>query len=468
MNFDHKVISHVQVLAHGFLYLENDSPRWIRTNHEIRFKKDIESFPKSACGVACTVGHVRRYKKDKCCWTCEPCTFPQYQHNETHCNYCVTANDDRPPFFKPNVNRNGCDILNPIYIQLDNPFVCGVAALSVLGLLMVICAIVLFLHYSTTPIIKASGRELSIVLLLGITLCYLTVFIVVLKPTSYTCAVSRFLYSLGYTVSYAAIFIKTNRIARIFRHRNLRSSKRPKYVSPLSQIFIVLCLVGFQSILNTVWLILKPSTPIYLVELDYDDQYVDVHYFCEAFKDEDMIIALIFPICLLMLSAVYAFKTRKIPGRFNETKFIIITTYTTCIVWLAFVPVFFSTEKIPLRIYSLCAALVLNATVTLICMFLPKLYVAVCRPHKNTKDNVMGRKSIVSLSGWNQSMSSKKEDNNNINSPFSEDAKDNRKKIFEIESSVLLSSATNDNQAKSILIRRSLWTKAYHIIMNAD
>ena len=34
---------------------------------------------------------------------------------------------------------------------------------------------------------------------------------------------------------------------------------------------------------------------------------------------------------------------RKIPENFNESKFIGFTMYTTCIIWLAFVPLYFGT-----------------------------------------------------------------------------------------------------------------------------
>lgn len=43
------------------------------------------------------------------------------------------------------------------------------------------------------------------------------------------------------------------------------------------------------------------------------------------------------------MCTLYAFKTRKIPANFNEAKYIGFTMYSTCIVWLAFVPIYFST-----------------------------------------------------------------------------------------------------------------------------
>ena len=79
-------------------------------------------------------------------------------------------------------------------------------------------------------------------------------------------------------------------------------------------------------------------------------------------------------------------QARKIPGQFNETRYILICTCTTVILWMAFVPMMFVTNEIRIRLFSLTASQALNATVTLLCMFGPKLYIVLCRPHKNTKD----------------------------------------------------------------------------------
>ena len=46
---------------------------------------------------------------------------------------------------------------------------------------------------------------------------------------------------------------------------------------------------------------------------------------------------------LIIICTVYAVKTRNIPENFNESKFIGFSMYTTCIIWLAFVPIYFGT-----------------------------------------------------------------------------------------------------------------------------
>ena len=51
--------------------------------------------------------------------------------------------------------------------------------------------------------------------------------------------------------------------------------------------------------------------------------------------------SLAYNMLLISLCTVYAVKTRNIPENFNEAKFIGFAMYTTCVVWLAFVPLYF-------------------------------------------------------------------------------------------------------------------------------
>ena len=65
-------------------------------------------------------------------------------------------------------------------------------------------------------------------------------------------------------------------------------------------------------------------------------------------------IAFSYPILLVIVCTFYAVLTRKIPEAFNESKFIGFSMYTTCVVWLAFIPIYFSTgQHVELRITSM-------------------------------------------------------------------------------------------------------------------
>lgn len=58
-----------------------------------------------------------------------------------------------------------------------------------------------------------------------------------------------------------------------------------------------------------------------------------------------LMMSLVYNMVLILLCTLYAFKTRKMPANFNEAKYIGFTMYSTCIVWLAFIPIYFSTNN---------------------------------------------------------------------------------------------------------------------------
>ena len=51
----------------------------------------------------------------------------------------------------------------------------------------------------------------------------------------------------------------------------------------------------------------------------------------------------VYNMILVTICTYYAIRTRKVPENFNEAKFIGFTMYTTCIIWLAFIPIYFGT-----------------------------------------------------------------------------------------------------------------------------
>uniref|UniRef100_G3UHB4 Glutamate metabotropic receptor 2 n=1 Tax=Loxodonta africana TaxID=9785 RepID=G3UHB4_LOXAF len=77
-------------------------------------------------------------------------------------------------------------------------------------------------------------------------------------------------------------------------------------------------------------------------------------------------------------------KTRKCPENFNEAKFIGFTMYTTCIIWLAFLPIFYVTSSdYRVQTTTMCVSVSLSGSVVLGCLFAPKLHIILFQPQKN-------------------------------------------------------------------------------------
>lgn len=72
--------------------------------------------------------------------------------------------------------------------------------------------------------------------------------------------------------------------------------------------------------------------------------------------------------------------------------------YTTCVIWLAFVPLYFGTSNhVPLRITSMAVTISLSASVTLACLFSPKLYIILVHPERNIRQSMMPARHSMGL-----------------------------------------------------------------------
>lgn len=60
-------------------------------------------------------------------------------------------------------------------------------------------------------------------------------------------------------------------------------------------------------------------------------------------KDLWFLLSLGYNMVLIIICTVYAVMTRRIPENFNESKHIGFAMYTTCVIWLAFIPIYFGT-----------------------------------------------------------------------------------------------------------------------------
>ena len=196
-----------------------------------------------------------------------------------------------------------------------------------------------YTRFNKTPVIMASGRELCYVLLSGFICCYGMTFIMVAKPTVVTCTSLRLGLGLSLSICYAALFTKTNRISRIFNRGVKAMVKRPSYTSPKSQLMIVGLLVAVQCMGALTWIGMDLPGTTYL----YPDRETVVLR-CKS-TNFAVVMSLLYNMILIILCTVYAFKTRKIPENYNEAKYIAFTMYSTCIVWLAFIPIYFGTKN---------------------------------------------------------------------------------------------------------------------------
>ncbi|XP_029800083.1 metabotropic glutamate receptor 4 isoform X5 [Suricata suricatta] len=352
-----------------------------------------QQLPRSICSLPCQPGERKKTVKGiPCCWHCEPCTGYQYQVDRYTCKTC-------PYDMRPTENRTGCRPIPIIKLEWDSPWAVLPLFLAVVGIAATLFVVVTFVRYNDTPIVKASGRELSYVLLAGIFLCYATTFLMIAEPDLGTCSLRRIFLGLGMSISYAALLTKTNRIYRIFE-QGKRSVSAPRFISPASQLAITFSLISLQLLGICVWFVVDPSHSV----VDFQDQRtLDPRFARGVLKcdisDLSLICLLGYSMLLMVTCTVYAIKTRGVPETFNEAKPIGFTMYTTCIVWLAFIPIFFGTsqsaDKLYIQTTTLTVSVSLSASVSLGMLYMPKVYIILFHPEQNVPKRKRSLKAVV-------------------------------------------------------------------------
>ncbi|XP_076239392.1 metabotropic glutamate receptor 4 [Calliopsis andreniformis] len=367
----------------GNYTLDEEGRARLRVEREkIKFRDEsttANSFPVSSCSRPCGIDRILvRIKEDPCCWRCQSCGLYQYKVDEQKCDECEWGS-------RPTKNGTACESIPEQYIDHSNPWAIVAMAIAVSGIALTAFVLSVFWKYRETPIIKASGRELSFLLLLGTFGCFSMTFAAVAKPTAGSCAVVRFGIGFCYTLCYAALVTKINRIHRIFNDPG-RSPRKRRYTSPRSQLTIATMLTLAEIAFDATWLLKEPPVVTHSFPIREANMRV-----CRGSENGSYVIGLLYPFLLTVASTFYAIKTRKCPEGFNETRHIAFANYATIILWLAFVPLYLASSSNAVRVITLALSLSLNGFVQLLCLFLPKVYVVLIKPEKNTRELVMAR-----------------------------------------------------------------------------
>ena len=317
--------------------------------------------PQSYCSNPCAIKKITipELSNPGCCWRCESCSSNDVIINNT-CSLCNQGSI-------PDVNLTACVKLPLVYLSWSDIPAQVLTALVSVGIISTLATMVFFVKQRYHRVIKAAGRELCAILFIGVVTCYVAVLVHFMKPTYRVCGVRRFTDSVSMTMCYAPVLLRTNRIYRIFKAAQ-KSVRRPSFVSPMSQTFVALGIMGVQCLVTMIWVLSKPPNAV--ESYAYDD-----HVILECSTDDfSVAINLCFNAILMFISTVLAFQTRNFPRNFNEAKYIGITMYLSCSVWVIVLPCYLNAADSIWKSYFLCGSLFLIGTITLLGLLVPKIF----------------------------------------------------------------------------------------------
>ena len=156
------------------------------------------------------------YRNKKDCSTCKKCTKREYSEITTQlCKGC-------PKFFTPSVNKTYCVELPEDIITYASPIGISMLSCAITGQFLVCFVILVFIKYRDTHIVRASSWEISITMLVGAFLCFTSPYVIIAKISDVSCRLNIIGSGLSLSLMIGSLFVKTNRIYRIFNKDVLR------------------------------------------------------------------------------------------------------------------------------------------------------------------------------------------------------------------------------------------------------
>uniref|UniRef100_A0A3P9P9Y3 Olfactory receptor C family, x3 n=1 Tax=Poecilia reticulata TaxID=8081 RepID=A0A3P9P9Y3_POERE len=315
-----------------------------------------------------------------CCYDCVPCAEGEFS-NTTDCSRC--SGDTWP-----NRARDLCIPKTMEYLSYHEFMGVLLCAASVLGAAVSLAIIVIFYTYKDTALVRANNMELSFLLLVFLTICFLVGLLFLGKPSEWLCRIRYPAFGISFALCLSCLLAKTVVVLMAFRSR-LPGSPVMKWFGAKQQRASVLLGTAVQVIICFIWLLTSPPHANH--NTDYHSSTIIVE--CVTGSDVGFWLVLGYIGVLACMCLVLAFLARKLPDNFNEAKFITFSILIFFAVWVTFIPVYMSTVGkyiVAVHVFAILA----SALGLLLCIFVPKCYIIVLKPEKNSKKFLMQRWNI--------------------------------------------------------------------------
>uniref|UniRef100_A0A8C4RZ72 Taste receptor type 1 member 1-like n=1 Tax=Erpetoichthys calabaricus TaxID=27687 RepID=A0A8C4RZ72_ERPCA len=327
----------------------------------------------------CHLPHLREWANgmrfsawSSCMFICEDCPEGTYQADLVTCRPCTLEK------WSP-ARSMACLDRDAQYLSWEDPYVMVLVVIACLGLALTIAVLVLFAIRLDTPVVKAAGGRMSLLMLFSLACSSLSLSSFVGRPNDFHCKMRQPLFAISFTVCISSILVKSFQIICIFK----MAAKLPmayKYWMRYNGPYM--CILGSTLMQATICLIWYSIKAPYLVN-NYKISSNQVYLQCYEGSFVGFTLMLSYIGLLGVLCFIFAFMGRKLPKNYNEARFIVAGMLIYFISWFSFFLTYATSEGKYVAAVQIFA--VLNSTYgILFTYFMPKCYIILLKPESNT------------------------------------------------------------------------------------
>ena len=319
----------------------NDTtPHLVINASNIRWNSYLNSAsgPVSFCASECPPGTMKTITTP-CCWDCIEC--PQgtisAEIGSRGCKACDTET-------KPNERRTKCEKLPIINITLTSATGISIKMVASIGFVLTLLVCASYIRFYDTPIVKASNREVSVLLLFGIAAMFVLPVVELCEASDFLCTATNVWRYSALTVCITAPFLKLMRITGVFELDKVAQLLKPCFKTPKRQGISISAIISAAFSLIALWMAFDPPGRQKIIR---SDEYIFL--VCKPFYTNTgfslFITVCAYILTVALLCTYFAFKARGIPENFNETKYIAFSMYILLLSSLAYYRVVFNFES---------------------------------------------------------------------------------------------------------------------------
>ena len=368
--------------------IEDFKERYMKNDNPIMVVLKDHHCPKPKCGKGSERYFGRIYQNiyqwnNSYGYSCRQCASNDIKSANTSddlpCSLC-------PSLMEASKDKSYCfDPYTEDYLYINDTSTIISVAVSGIGFLLTIFTISVFIKYRNTPFVKASDLSACFQHLISMLLMFVSLPLLLIgKPSRWKCLMQPITIAILCVFPSIIILLKSQKILTLFQSKTRLSkgTKRKSLAFQLSTAFVIVLIDGCLLFLS--FYRVQPDVVIY-----HDHENYVRNKFCNTGSHNNIQIAYL--ILLHLLSCVQAYRSRNLPGPFNEALSIVYSTFLVVMIYINIFPIYYLQKDVKIRTVVYVMVIPICNICFLLVFYGAKLHLVLCQSHKNTKEHFRSR-----------------------------------------------------------------------------